>query len=148
MLCVHSKKHLSSDAAELEVQRTQNVRAMHALQQLLQEGGALVWVAPSGGRDRPDAAGVFSRADRFDVKALQSFCLLARRAKETAGRESLFCPMALWTAPICPPPNVVSATAAAKASAKAAAADSYVFLGFLPSCVVAGIDAIMAPGCH
>ncbi|KAL8447890.1 hypothetical protein Emed_004185 [Eimeria media] len=107
MLCVHSKKHLSADAAKLELQRTQNVRAMHALQQLLQDGGALVWVAPSGGRDRPDASGVFSKADRFDVKAIQSFCLLAKRAKETAGRESLFCPMALWTAPICPPPNVV-----------------------------------------
>ncbi|KAL8434263.1 hypothetical protein Efla_002028 [Eimeria flavescens] len=107
MICVHSKKHLASSAAALQLQREQNVRAMHALQQLLQEGGALVWVAPSGGRDRPDSNGFFSRIDRFDEKAVQSFCLLAKRAKEITGRETLFCPLAVYTAPICPPPNEV-----------------------------------------
>ncbi|XP_026189721.1 glycerol-3-phosphate acyltransferase, chloroplastic [Cyclospora cayetanensis] len=108
MICVHSKKHLSSGAESLGQQRRENVLAMQALQQLLQAGGALIWVAPSGGRDRANEKGVYVQPDLFDSKTVQSFALLARKAKEATGVETLFLPMAVYTAPICPPPKAVA----------------------------------------
>lgn len=108
MICVHSKKHLASNSEGLDQQRRENLLAMQALQQLFQQGGAFVWVAPSGGRDRANEHGVYARPDPFDSKTVQSFSVLAKRAKDTSGKETLFCPLAIYTAPICPPPKEVS----------------------------------------
>ncbi|PFH35739.1 acyltransferase domain-containing protein [Besnoitia besnoiti] len=109
LICVHSKKHLTNPELSPEARHTkqrENIAAMAALQQLLEEGGNAIWVAPSGGRDREDARGLFTRPDAFDSKTLQMFRVLARKARQ-AGRTTHFFPMALFTAPICPPPKQV-----------------------------------------
>lgn len=107
MICVFSKKHMSSDPLQRQVQQQQNLLAMQQLQLLLQTGQGVVWVAPSGGRDRPDTAGHFSRPDNFDPKTIQMFYIHGLKAKEAADRDTLFVPLALFTAPICPPPKEV-----------------------------------------
>ncbi|CDJ63053.1 glycerol-3-phosphate acyltransferase, putative [Eimeria necatrix] len=108
MICVHSKKHLSSGADGLEQQRRENVQAMQALQHLLEKGGSLIWVAPSGGRDRANQQGVYAQPDPFDAKTVQTFSLFAKRARDSSGHKTLFFPMAVYTAPICPPPKEVA----------------------------------------
>ncbi|CBZ53806.1 putative glycerol-3-phosphate acyltransferase [Neospora caninum Liverpool] len=111
LLCVHSKKHLTHpdlSAEEKHEKQRENLAAMGALQQLLEEGGSVIWVAPSGGRDRQDAKGVFSQPDPFDVKTVQMFRLLAKKIRQgPRGATTHFIPMALFTAPICPPPKQV-----------------------------------------
>ncbi|KEP66835.1 UNVERIFIED_CONTAM: acyltransferase domain-containing protein [Hammondia hammondi] len=111
LLCVHSKKHLTHpelSAEEKHEKQRENLAAMGALQQLLEEGGNVIWVAPSGGRDRQDDKGVFSQPDPFDVKTVQMFRLLAKKIRHgPRGTLTHFYPMALFTALICPPPKQV-----------------------------------------
>ena len=62
-----------------------NARVMGALQKMLQTGGRTIWVAPSGGRDRPSTApdarpGEFAVAP-FDPKSVEMFRLMASKAK-------------------------------------------------------------------
>lgn len=52
LFCVHSKKHLD-DIPELKSEKmATNRRTLKAMQTALGEGGQLLWIAPSGGRDR------------------------------------------------------------------------------------------------
>eukprot|EP00922_Rhytidocystis_sp_ex-Travisia-forbesii_P071360 GHVS01106508.1.p1 GENE.GHVS01106508.1~~GHVS01106508.1.p1 ORF type:complete len:272 (+),score=56.90 GHVS01106508.1:238-1053(+) len=103
LLCVHSKKHMAAAAADVREQKQkENMETMQAMQSLLVEGGQLIWVAPSGGRDRPAAAGEFAVAT-FDPKTVQMFRIMAKKS----GRATHFFPMALRTAAICPPPPTV-----------------------------------------
>lgn len=48
---------------------------------LVAGGGRLFWVAPSGGRDRPDESGSFV-VSSFDAKALDMFKLLAMQSQK------------------------------------------------------------------
>jgi glycerol-3-phosphate O-acyltransferase len=60
---------------------------MSALQGLLAQGGQCIWVAPSGGRDRPDpaaAAGSEFVVAPFDAKSVELFRLVAAKAAAAA----------------------------------------------------------------
>jgi glycerol-3-phosphate O-acyltransferase len=65
-------------------------------------GGALVWIAPSGGRDRPNAEGVWT-PDTFDPTAVELMASLIGRAKKPG---HLY-PMAMFSYPVMPPPSKV-----------------------------------------
>lgn len=65
-------------------------------------GGSLVWIAPSGGRDRPDADGKWT-PDPFDPTAVELMASLIGRAKKPG---HLY-PMAMYSYPIMPPPKKV-----------------------------------------
>jgi glycerol-3-phosphate O-acyltransferase len=55
LFCVHSKKHID-DVPELKASKMEtNRKTLVAMQRRLNEGGTLLWIAPSGGRDRPNA---------------------------------------------------------------------------------------------
>lgn len=69
---------------------------------LLSTGGSLVWIAPSGGRDRPDADGKWT-PDPFDPAAVELMASLIGRAKKPG---HLY-PMAMYSYPIMPPPKKV-----------------------------------------
>jgi glycerol-3-phosphate O-acyltransferase len=49
---------------------------MQALTEQMAKGGVVFWVAPSGGRDRPNEEDKFV-VSPFDIKALDMFKLLA-----------------------------------------------------------------------
>ena len=57
LLCIYSKKYFESDPAAKADKLQHNQRTMKKMLQLLSEGGKCIYVAPSGGRDRPGAAG-------------------------------------------------------------------------------------------
>jgi len=69
---------------------------------LLAEGGRAIYVAPSGGRDRPNASGIVDVA-KFDPQSVEMFRIMAQRS----GRPTHFHPMALATFNIMPPPETV-----------------------------------------
>jgi len=103
LLCIHSKKHIKNPPEDILRKQAQNLESMKAMRTLLSMGGQIFWVAPSGGRDRPDETGEFAVAP-FDPKALDMFKLIAMQS----GKPMHFFPMAMYTHQLVPPPDTFS----------------------------------------
>ena len=69
---------------------------------LLQEGGKIIYVAPSGGRDRKNAKGEIEIA-AFDPSSIEMLYLMARKAE----RPTHFVPLTLSTYHLFPPPATI-----------------------------------------
>lgn len=102
LLCIFSKKYIDADPEKKEERLLHNQKTMKKMAQLLAEGGKCIYVAPSGGRDRPNAQGVVEVA-RFDPSSVEMFYLMAQQA----GTPTHFYPLALATYHLLPPPNSV-----------------------------------------
>jgi glycerol-3-phosphate O-acyltransferase len=72
------------------------------MSELLNEGGKIIYVAPSGGRDRPNSEGVVEVAP-FDPSSIEMFYLMSKRA----AKKTHFYPMALSTYNLLPPPETI-----------------------------------------
>eukprot|EP01040_Poterioochromonas_malhamensis_P015551 gene15551-17431_t len=113
LICIHSKKHIKNPPEDLPRKQAQNLDSMKALGELFERGGTVVWVAPSGGRDRPNEEGKFVVAD-FDSKAIDMFKILAKKSSKTTH----FFPMAMFTHQLVPPPKTVSSGVGEERSGK------------------------------
>ncbi|KAL4538100.1 hypothetical protein Ndes2437A_g01142 [Nannochloris sp. 'desiccata'] len=104
LFCVHSKKHLD-DIPELKAEKqATNRRTLKAMQGALNEGGKLLWIAPSGGRDRAtDPATGNNVPDKFDPTAVELMRALITKAKP-AGH---LYPFAMYTYKVMPPPKSI-----------------------------------------
>lgn len=73
------------------------------------EGGQFIWVAPSGGRDRPDPETGKFVVSPYDPKSVEVFRLMAAKAmgRDKAGPVTHFFPFAMWTNKLVPPPDQV-----------------------------------------
>ncbi len=102
LLCIYSKRYIDVPP-ELKTQKQMhNKRTMQLMSELLSEGGKAIYVAPSGGRDRPNKDGVFEVAN-FDPQSIEMFYLMAQRA----GHPTKFYPLTLKTHELLPPPETV-----------------------------------------
>lgn len=102
LLCIYSKRYIDHPP-ELKAQKLlHNRNTMEQLRQLLHIGGKMIYVAPSGGRDRKDANGIPQVAP-FDPNSVEMIYLMARKA----GTPTHFYPTALATYNIFPPPETV-----------------------------------------
>eukprot|EP00798_Chlamydomonas_sp_ICE-L_P003779 gene3779-13846_t len=102
LFCVHSKKHMD-DIPELKTKKMEtNRKTLMATQRRLAKGGTLMWVAPSGGRNRPSADGKYL-PDAFDTTVVELMQKLLLRQK-CPGH---LVPMAMYSYPIMPPPPKV-----------------------------------------
>ncbi|CAA9990789.1 glycerol-3-phosphate 1-O-acyltransferase, putative [Plasmodium knowlesi strain H] len=102
LLCIYSKKYIENPPELKEEKIMFNHKSLNALKNLLTEGRNIIWLAPSGGRDRKDPHGKI-KISTFDPKIIQTFYILAKRAKV----RTHFIGLALNTYNICPPPNTV-----------------------------------------
>lgn len=80
LLCIYSKKHIDHPLAEKSNKILHNQKTLKKMQELLNQGGQCIYVAPSGGRDRLNAQGVPEVAS-FDPDSLELFWLLAKQAQ-------------------------------------------------------------------
>ncbi len=102
LLCIYSKRYIDHPP-ELKAQKMlHNKNTMELMSRLLQEGGKVIYVAPSGGRDRKDKNGHIVPA-KFDANSIEMFYLMARKAKTPTH----FYPLALNTYELLPPPETV-----------------------------------------
>eukprot|EP00276_Gloeochaete_wittrockiana_P008878 CAMPEP_0184657758 /NCGR_PEP_ID=MMETSP0308-20130426/21745_1 /TAXON_ID=38269 /ORGANISM="Gloeochaete witrockiana, Strain SAG 46.84" /LENGTH=350 /DNA_ID=CAMNT_0027096003 /DNA_START=172 /DNA_END=1221 /DNA_ORIENTATION=- len=112
-LTVFSKRH-HDDVEELKVKKkAHNQSTMRKMGELLKEGGKCIYVAPSGGRDRPGIdhlknwrVGDPVEIAKFDGSSIELFRLIAE------GRNMPPChfyPLAMDTHDIMPPPPAVEA---------------------------------------
>lgn len=102
LLCIYSKNYIHFPPEMKHEKQLHNQRTMHKMRELLAEGGKCIYVAPSGGRDRPDASGKIDVA-KFDGQSIEMFWLMARKS----GHPTHFYPLALSTYDLLPPPSSV-----------------------------------------
>jgi len=102
LLCIFSKRHIEHPPERKAAKVLHNRKTMERMVGLLEEGGHAIYVAPSGGRDRPNERGEVEVA-KFDPQSVEMFRLMAQRAS----RPTHFYPMALATFDILPPPETV-----------------------------------------
>ncbi|KAJ4894957.1 hypothetical protein Rs2_21751 [Raphanus sativus] len=103
LICVYSKKHMNDDPELVDMKRKANTRSLKEMATLLRSGSQLIWIAPSGGRDRPDpSTGEWFPAP-FDSSSVDNM----RRLVEHSGAPGHIYPMSLLCADIMPPPPKV-----------------------------------------
>ncbi len=102
LLCIYSKRYIDHPP-ELKAQKLlHNKNTMRLMSDLLREGGKIIYVAPSGGRDRRGVNGEVEVAP-FDPSSVEMFYLMAQKAKT----KTHFYPFALATYDLLPPPETV-----------------------------------------
>lgn len=105
LICIHSKKHINADPDTKPMKQKQNLAAMSGMLKMKRKGGACIWVAPSGGRDRRDLdTGKVPIAD-FDQKTIDMFRLMGNKSKVPTH----YYPVSMVTYDLCPPPDSIEA---------------------------------------
>lgn len=103
LLCVYSKKHLFDEPELVDLKKRANTRSLKEMAVLLKSGSQIIWIAPSGGRDRPDPqTGEWFPAP-FDASSVDN---MRRLAEHSAVPGHLY-PLALLCHDIMPPPPQV-----------------------------------------
>jgi glycerol-3-phosphate O-acyltransferase len=105
LICIHSKKHIDADPESKPHKQRQNLEAMSAMLNLFKKGGCLLWVAPSGGRDRRNVETGEIPIAPFDSKTIDMFRLMGTKSKTPTH----YYPVAMVTYELCPPPDYVDA---------------------------------------
>ncbi|KAK9928048.1 hypothetical protein M0R45_025202 [Rubus argutus] len=103
LICVYSKKHMNDVPELAEMKRKANTRSLKEMALLLRGGSQIIWIAPSGGRDRPDPVTGEWYPAPFDASALDN---LRRLAEHSAAPGHIY-PLALLCHNIMPPPRQV-----------------------------------------
>ena len=99
LLCIYSKRYIDIPPEQKLQKQLHNKKTMETMSLLLSQGGQIIYVAPSGGRDRKNDDGLIQIAP-FDPQSIEMFLLMAKRAK----RPTHFHTLALSTYDLLPPP--------------------------------------------
>ena len=102
LLCIYSKRYIDFPVEQKAQKQLHNKNTMEKMSRLLQEGGKIIYVAPSGGRDRKNSSGIIEVAP-FDAASIELFYLMSKKAKTPTH----FIPLALSTYDLLPPPETV-----------------------------------------
>ncbi len=102
LLCIYSKRYIDHPPHEKAEKQLHNKKTMELMSRLLKEGGKVIYVAPSGGRDRRNAQGIVEVAP-FDPNSIEMFYLMARKAQMATH----FIPFSLATHALLPPPETI-----------------------------------------
>ncbi|CAN6324444.1 unnamed protein product [Urochloa humidicola] len=104
LICVFSKKHMNDYPELIEMKRRSNTRSLKEMALLLRGGSQLIWIAPSGGRDRPDPSTGEWYPAPFDSSSVDNM----RRLLEHAGVPGHIYPLSLLCYEVMPPPEQVA----------------------------------------
>ncbi|KAL0331643.1 UNVERIFIED_CONTAM: Glycerol-3-phosphate acyltransferase ATS12, chloroplastic [Sesamum angustifolium] len=103
LLCVYSKKHMNDDPELIDMKRRANTKSLKEMAMLLRAGSKIIWIAPSGGRDRPDPVTKEWYPAPFDASSVDNM----RRLVEHAGVPGHIYPLAILCYDVMPPPAQV-----------------------------------------
>ncbi|KAK4389713.1 Glycerol-3-phosphate acyltransferase, chloroplastic [Sesamum angolense] len=98
LLCVYSKKHLNDDPELIDMKRRANTKSLKEMAMLLRAGSKIIWIAPSGGRDRPDPVTKEWYPAPFDASSVDNM----RRLVEHAGVPGHIYPLAILCYDVMP----------------------------------------------
>jgi len=102
LLCIYSKRYIDHPPHQKADKQLHNKKTMQLMSRLLEEGGKIIYVAPSGGRDRRNTQGMIEVAP-FDADSIEMFYLMAKKAKTPTH----FIPFTLATYALLPPPETI-----------------------------------------
>ncbi len=102
LLCIYSKRYIDHPPEQKADKLRHNQRTMEQMRRLFAEGGKIVYVAPTGGRDRKNSQGIIEIAP-FDPQSLEMIYLTASRAHTPTH----FYPLTLATYELFPPPETI-----------------------------------------
>lgn len=102
LLCIYSKRYIDHPPGLKAQKQMHNKNTMELMSRLLKEGGKIIYVAPSGGRDRLNQNGALEVAP-FDPSSIELLYLMARKALTPTH----FYPLSLATYDVLPPPESV-----------------------------------------
>jgi glycerol-3-phosphate O-acyltransferase len=105
LICIHSKKHIDTDPDTKSEKSRQNMKAMSGMLTKLKKGGCMLWVAPSGGRDRRDVETGKTPIAPFDSKTVDMFRLMGTKSKIATH----YYPLSMVSYELCPPPDFIEA---------------------------------------
>lgn len=104
LICIYSKKYIEHPP-ELKAEKlSHNARAMGKLDELLNQGGVCLYIAPSGGRDRYLPGTLECEPAAFDPQSVEMFRLLSKKAQRPTHLHLL----ALHSIDILPPPSGIN----------------------------------------
>lgn len=112
LLCIYSKRHIDTPPEKKEEKLKHNQKTMQLMKELLCEGGKCIYVAPSGGRDRPNQKGEVL-VTPFDPQSIEMFRLMAKQSSKPVH----FYPLSLVTSALFPPPSLVESEVGEKREA-------------------------------
>lgn len=101
LLCIYSKKYIDTPPEFKRQKQMHNKKTMELMSSLLSEGGKIIYVAPSGGRDRAKNGNI--EIAPFDPNSLEMFQLMTKKSS----CKTHFFPLALMTFHLLPPPETV-----------------------------------------
>ena len=99
LLSIFAKKYIDFPPERKSEKLLHNAKTLAKLEELLNEGGKCIFVAPSGGRDRFDATKAVTIAP-FDPQSVEMFSLISQKATQKTHLHLL----ALSTINLLPPP--------------------------------------------
>ncbi|CAL9052977.1 unnamed protein product [Musa banksii] len=103
LICVYSKKHMHDIPELVEMKRRANTRSLKEMALLLRRGSQVIWIAPSGGRDRPDPLTGQWHPAPFDASSVDNM----RRLVDHSGVVGHIYPLAMLCYEVMPPPPEV-----------------------------------------
>ena len=115
LLCIYSKRYIDNPPEQKMAKQLHNKKTMELMSQLLSAGGKAIYVAPSGGRDRPGVEGIVE-VSPYDPQSIEMFYLMTQRARHPTH----FYPMALKTFDLLPPPQDIQTELGETRTAKCA----------------------------
>lgn len=102
LLCIYSKRYIDHPPEQKAQKQHHNKKTMQLMSELLSIGGQLIYIAPSGGRDRKNSDGKIIPAP-FDPQSIEMLYLMSNRAK----KQTHFFTLALSTYTLLPPPETI-----------------------------------------
>ena len=102
LLCIFSKRYIDIDQKLQHQKLLHNKKVMSYMSELLSEGGKIIYVAPSGGRDRKNQNNEVEVAP-FDPQSVEMLNLMSKKSK----KPTHFFLLTLATYDIAPPPEKV-----------------------------------------
>ncbi|XP_047342584.1 glycerol-3-phosphate acyltransferase, chloroplastic-like isoform X2 [Impatiens glandulifera] len=103
LLCVYSKKHMFDVPELAETKKIANTKSLKEMAVLVRGGSKIIWIAPSGGRDRPDPTTNEMHPAPFEISSVDNM----RRLIEHAGVPGHIYPLSILCYDIMPPPPKV-----------------------------------------
>lgn len=120
ILSIYSKKYINTPPQLKREKQLYNKKTLQIMSSILSNGGKIIYAAPSGGRDRPDANRNIQIAP-FDPQSLELLYLMTKKAAKTTH----FYPLSLFTYDILPPPDKTQEEMGEKRITKGGKAHAY-----------------------
>jgi glycerol-3-phosphate O-acyltransferase len=102
LLSIYSKKYLDLNPEAKHQKQLHNRKTMQVMKDLLSKGSEIIYVAPSGGRDRKNKNKIIEISP-FDPSSIEMFYFMAKKAIT----KTHFFALTLYTYDIMPPPENV-----------------------------------------